>query len=94
MPNDTKVIDKQPGEYFIKDPSPVILRKPTPINLLERICLFFIPTVICYDRLNFTTMVYKNFRGKNYIINHFVSGPETWNCRCSQVYLETDPPKL
>ena len=57
------------------------LKKATKMTIFEKICLWFIKPKIQVDEIENNTLVYKIFRGKVYIINHFINPPKHWNCR-------------
>lgn len=57
------------------------LKKATNITIFERFCLMFVKEKYSYDEIDNTTLVYKTFKGKMYILNHFINPPKTFNCR-------------
>jgi len=61
------------------------LKKATKITLFEKFCLAFIKKKYQVDEVENNTLVYKIFRGKIYILNHFMHPPKQWNCRHSFV---------
>jgi hypothetical protein len=59
------------------------LAKATKLTLLEKIALRFIKRKYFVDKIESSTIVYKMWRGKTYILDHFNNPPKHFNCRCS-----------
>ncbi len=59
------------------------LAKATKLTLLEKIILLFIKRKYFVDKVESSTIVYKMWRGKTYILDHFNNSPKHFNCRCS-----------
>jgi hypothetical protein len=57
------------------------LKKATKITLFEKFCLWFIQPQYTHDDPWGTILVWKKFRGKTYILNHFIAPPKHYNCR-------------
>jgi glycine cleavage system regulatory protein len=57
------------------------LEKATKINLIEKVCLFFIKKTIHIDRIENITTISKTFRKKLYILEQFYNLPTGYNCR-------------
>ena len=52
------------------------LKKATKITLFEKFCLAFIKKKYQVNEMENNTFVYKVFRGKIYILNHFMHPPK------------------
>jgi hypothetical protein len=67
----------------IKEPmfGRVIIEKTTQTTMWEKFCLQFIKKQFIVDEIEGTTLVYKKFNGKLYILQHFVNPPKHWSCR-------------
>lgn len=65
------------------------LKKLTKITPLEKLCLAFIKKKYEFDEVENTVLVYKVFKGKVYILNHFKLPPRQWICRHSFPYNHT-----
>lgn len=66
------------GSNFFSDSD---LKKATKITLFEKMCLWFIKPKYAVSKIENHTLKYKMFRGKMYIIDHWINPPITWNCR-------------
>lgn len=64
------------------------LKKATKMTFFEKIFLFFIKPKFEVDEVQRTTLKYKIFRGKIYILDHFINPPKYFNCRHSLVYVK------
>lgn len=61
------------------------LKKATKLTLFEKICLCFVKPKYQIDEVENHTLKYKIFRGKMYVLGHWINAPKHWNCRCSVV---------
>ena len=59
------------------------LAKATRLTLLEKIVLPFIKRKHFVDKIESSTIVYKMWKGKMYILDHYNNPPKHFNCRCS-----------
>lgn len=59
------------------------LKKATKITLLEKFALLFCKKKISTDKPEFTILVYKLFRGKLYVLEHYYNPPMHPICRCN-----------
>ena len=59
------------------------LKKATTIKWFEKIALWFIQKQYQVEEIEGHTLVYKTWRGKIYVLNHWINPPKHWNCRCS-----------
>jgi hypothetical protein len=59
------------------------LEKATKLTLLEKIVLPFIKRKYFVDDIECSMIVYKMWRGKIYILDHYNNPPKHFNCRCS-----------
>ena len=59
------------------------LAKATRLTLLEKIVLPFIKRKHFVDKIESSTIVYKMWKGKMYILEHYNNLPKHFNCRCS-----------
>ena len=62
-----------------------MLEKATKISFFEKICLWFIKPKSIVNRTEGHTLIYKDFRGKRFILNHFHHPPVGYRCRCSVI---------
>ena len=60
-------------------------KKVTKITLFEKFCLWFVKAKYQIDEVENYTLIYKIFRGKMYVLGHWINQPKQWNCRCSVV---------
>jgi len=58
------------------------LEKVTGINWFEKICLWFVKPKYKTNDIEGNTLKYKIFRGKMYVLAHWLNPPQQWNCRC------------
>lgn len=58
------------------------LTKATHITPFEKFCLWFINRKYQVDEQEGSTLVYKIFRGKVYILDEWINPPKGYNCRC------------
>lgn len=65
------------------------LQKATKTTLFEKICLHFIKPKYKVDKKEGTTLKYKIFRKKIYVLEHWITPPLHPNCRCSGVDVRT-----
>lgn len=56
------------------------LKKATKINLFEKFCLWFIKPTYEVNVNEGSTLVYKIFRGKTYILDHFITPQNVYKC--------------
>ena len=59
------------------------LAKATRLTLLEKIVLPFLKSQHFVDKFESSTIVYKMWKGKMYILDHYNNPPKHFNCRCS-----------
>lgn len=59
------------------------LAKATKLTLIEKIVLFFIKRKYFTDNIESSTIEYKVWRGKTYILKHYSNPPKHPMCRCS-----------
>lgn len=62
------------------------LKKATTTSLFERFCLWFIDEQNTVNEEEGHTMIYKMFKGKMYIIHHWINPPRYYNCRCQVIF--------
>lgn len=69
-----------------------MLKKATKISFFEKFCLWFIKPKYIVNKIEGNTLVFKDFRGKRYILNHFYNPPSGgFNCRCTFISINKPP---
>ena len=63
------------------------LQKATKTSVFEKFCLLFVKPKYQVDKLEWHTLKYKIFRGKIYVLEHWINLPIHPNCRCQVVPL-------
>jgi hypothetical protein len=61
------------------------LKKATKLTMFEKICLWFVSPKYQVDEFKNSTLKYKTFRGKMYVLAIWINPPKHWNCRCEFV---------
>lgn len=61
------------------------IKKITKISLIEKFVLLFLKQQYYLDKEGFSTIVYKIWRGKTYIIRHVMHGPLHPMCKCTMM---------
>lgn len=56
-------------------------RAKTKITFAEKVALIFIEKQVRYDPIENSTLVYKIYKGKVYVLDFFVNPPNHANCR-------------
>jgi hypothetical protein len=57
-------------------------KKVTKLTLIEKIVLKFKKKLFFVNEIECITIVYKKWRGKNYILDYYNNSPRHFNCRC------------